>query len=70
MTRTDAPLQRRLDALAATGAALTLVLPDAPPLALGPPPARAVVTVRTLWVDEDLPPLPTVELPVSLGNEL
>ena len=32
--------------------------------------ATAVVTVRTLWVDEDLPPLPTVELPMSLGSEL
>lgn len=32
--------------------------------------ASAVVAVRTLWVEEDLPPLPTVDLPVALGNEL
>lgn len=32
--------------------------------------ATAVVAVRTLWVDDELPPLPTVELPMTLGKEV
>ncbi|MEX2181417.1 MAG: AI-2E family transporter [Gemmatimonadaceae bacterium] len=32
--------------------------------------ATAVVAVRTLWVDDELPPLPTVEMPVPGGKEL